>query len=198
MSNTSSLSLPLDKLYQLCLTGGYGLISAYELASQHKIRYPFHSDSLDKLIKQEANKVATMGFLTGLGGLISLPITLPASAIGALFIQMRLVATIAILQGHDIYDKRIQLLMYFSLCVMSGKSELQRFCLKTLMKQSNEIIQQISLSVTKQLIVILSTKNSLKLVKVIPLVSGMTGAIIDRIITYRIGQFAKHQFNQSY
>lgn len=103
---------------------------------------------------------------------------------------MRLVATIAILQGHDVYDKRIQLLMYFSLCVMSGESELQRFCLKTLMKQPNEIIQQISLSVAKQLIVILSTKNSLKLVKVIPLLSGMTGAIIDRIITYRIGQFS--------
>lgn len=195
MSNTSSLSLPLDKLYQLCLTGGYGLISAYELANQHKIRYPFHSDSLDKLIKQEANKVATLEFLTAFSGFITLSIILPASAISILFIQMRLVVTIAILQGHDINDKRIQLLMYFSLCMISGKSELQQFCLKTLMKQPNKIIVQMSQQIIQQLIASLSAKHSVKFIKVLPLLGGVTGAVIDRMITYRIGQFAKRQFN---
>lgn len=125
---------------------------------------------------------------------MSLPITLPANAVSSLFIQMRLVATIAILQGHDVRDERIKLLMYFSLCVMTGKAELQQFCLNALMKQSSEIIQQMSLSITKQLIAALGAKHAVKLIKVIPLLGGIKGAVIDRVITCKIGQFAKQQF----
>lgn len=195
MHDKLALSTLLDKLYQLCLTGGYGLISAYELANQYKIRYPFHSDSLDKLIKQEANKSATIGFINGLGGLISFPVTLPTNVISSLFIQMRLVVVIAILQGHNVYDKRIKTLIYFSLCMMSSQAELQHICLKTLMKQPQEVFVQISKKITQQLIVSLLTKHSIKLIKIIPLISGVTSAVINRVITYRIGQFAKRQFN---
>ncbi|WP_294910392.1 EcsC family protein [uncultured Gilliamella sp.] len=195
---SDKLPLLLDKLYQLCLTGGYGLASAYTLAEQHKTRFPFHSDSLDKLIKQEADKATMAGFITGLGGILSLTITLPANTLSVLFIQMRLSTTIAILQGHDVRDTRIKILIYLSLCLISSKLKLQQFCLATLMKQPNEIFQQISFSITKQLIVILSTKQSVKLIKAIPAIGGVMGAVIDRIITYRIGKFSKSQFGQFY
>lgn len=191
---STSLSLLLDKLYQLCLRGGYGLASAYILAEEHKTHYPSYSDSLDKLIKQEANKATMTGFVTGLGGIVSLPVMLPANAVSSLFIQMRLVATIAILQGHDVHDERIKILMYFSLCAMSGKAKLQQLCLKALMKESHETVKQLSLTVTKQLVTSLSTKHMVKFIKVIPLLGGVTGAVIDRIVTYRVGQFAKQQF----
>jgi hypothetical protein len=193
---SDKLSLLLDRLYQICLTGGYGLASAYTLAEQHKERFPFYSDSLDNLIKQEANKAGTTGFITGLGGMTSLPITLPANALSVLFIQMRLVITIAILQGHDVKDKRIKTLIYLSLCVMASKLKLQQFCLATLLKQPNEVVWKINLSITKQLITILSAKYSVKLIKMLPIFGGVVGAVIDRTVTYRIGQFAKNQFNQ--
>ncbi|OCG17234.1 hypothetical protein A9G29_01790 [Gilliamella sp. Fer2-1] len=193
---SDKLSLLLDRLYQICLTGGYGLASAYTLAEQHKERFPFYSDSLDNLIKQEANKAGTTGFITGLGGMTSLPITLPANALSVLFIQMRLVITIAILQGQDVKDKRIKMLIYLSLCVMASKLKLQQFCLATLLKQPNEVVWKINLSITKQLITILSAKYSVKLIKMLPIFGGVVGAVIDRTVTYRIGQFAKNQFNQ--
>lgn len=193
---SDKLSLLLDKLYQLCLTGGYGFSSAYTLAEQHKANFSLHSENLNKLIKDEADKATVTGFITGLGGVLSLPITFPTNALSVLLIQMRLVTTIAILQSHDVYDERIKILIFLSLCVMASKSKLQQFCLATLMKQPNEVIRKISLSVIKQLISIISTKHSLKLIKVIPIFGGVMGAIVDRIITYRIGQFAKNQFNQ--
>ena len=88
----------------------------------------------------------------------------------------------------------------YPLCLTGGysKLKLQQFCLATLMKQPNEIFRQISLSITKQLIVILSTKQSVKLIKAIPAIGGVMGAVIDRIITYRIGKFSKSQFGQFY
>jgi uncharacterized protein (DUF697 family) len=193
---SDKLSLLLDRLYQICLTGGYGFASAYTLAEQHKARFPFYSDSLNNLIKQEANKAGTTGFITGLGGMASLPITLPANALSVLFIQMRLVITIAILQGQDVKDKRIKMLIYLSLCVMASKLKLQQFCLATLLKQPSEVVWKINLSITKQLITILSAKYSVKLIKMLPIFGGVVGAVIDRTVTYRIGQFAKNQFNQ--
>jgi uncharacterized protein (DUF697 family) len=193
---SDKLSLLLDRLYQICLTGGYGFASAYTLAEQHKARFPFYSDSLNNLIKQEANKAGTTGFITGLGGMASLPITLPANALSVLFIQMRLVITIAILQGQDVKDKRIKMLIYLSLCGMASKLKLQQFCLATLLKQPSEVVWKINLSITKQLITILSAKYSVKLIKMLPIFGGVVGAVIDHTVTYRIGQFAKNQFNQ--
>ena len=189
MSN--ELPLLFDKLFQLCLTGGYGFSSAYTLAEQHKANFSLHSDNLNKLIKDEADKATVTGFITGLGGVLSLPITFPTNALSVLLIQMRLVTTIAILQGHDVYDERIKILIFLSLCVMASKSKLQQFCLATLMKQPNEVIRKISLSVIKQLTSIISAKHSLKLIKVIPIFGGVMGAVV-----HRIGQFAKNQFNQ--
>lgn len=193
---SDKLPLLLDKLYQLCLTGGYGFSSAYTLAEKHKANFPLHSDNLDKLIKHETDKATATGFITGLGGIASLPITLPTNALSVLFIQMRLVTTIAILQGHDVYDERIKILIFLSLCVMASKLKLQQFCLATLLKQPNEVVWKINLSITKQLITILSAKYSVKLIKMLPIFGGVVGAVIDRTVTYRIGQFAKNQFNQ--
>ena len=51
---SDELPLLFDKLFQLCLTGGYGFSSAYTLAEQHKANFPLHSDNLNKLIKDEA------------------------------------------------------------------------------------------------------------------------------------------------
>ena len=188
---SDELPLLFDKLFQLCLTGGYGFSSAYTLAEQHKANFSLHSDNLNKLIKDEADKAIVTGFITGLGRVLSLPITFPTNDLSVLFIQMRLVTTIAILQSHDVYDERIKILIFLSLCVMASKSKLQQFCLATLMKQPNGVIRKISLSVIKQLTSIISAKHSLKLIKVIPIFGGVMGAVV-----HRIGQFAKNQFNQ--
>jgi len=109
---TLPLTLLINKFYAQCLSGSYGLDSAYEIATAHQKRFKHPANALDRLIKQESKKAALGGVLTGLGGIISLPVTIPANLTSTLFIQMCLVTAIAILQGHDVKDERIKALVY--------------------------------------------------------------------------------------
>ncbi|PXZ03638.1 hypothetical protein DKK70_15570 [Gilliamella apicola] len=55
---SDELPLLFDKLFQLCLTGGYGFSSAYTLAEQHKANFPLHSDNLNN--QHQLIKIGTL------------------------------------------------------------------------------------------------------------------------------------------
>ncbi|ABC22494.1 hypothetical protein Rru_A1694 [Rhodospirillum rubrum ATCC 11170] len=52
-------------------------------------------------VRRTALQAGAAGFMTGLGGLVTLPVALPANVVSVLALQTRLVATIACLHGHD-------------------------------------------------------------------------------------------------
>lgn len=196
----SNLTLPLtlliNKLYAQCLSGGYGLDSAYEIATAHQKRFKHPANALDKLIKQESKKAALGAVFTGLGGVISLPITIPANLISTLFIQMRLVTAIAILQGYDVKEEKIKVLVYISLCVMPGKQKMWKTFVNLIHKSNQEVIKKISLNINNILISIMNLKHGTKIIRLFPFIGSVTGGVVDGLMTYQIGQFAKRQFSQ--
>ena len=46
------------------------------------------------------------GFLTNIGGLVTMPVAVPANIAGLALLQCRMVAGIAHLRGYDLEDKR--------------------------------------------------------------------------------------------
>ena len=53
-------------------------------------------------INYQIAKCSTAGFLTGLGGVLSLPIAIPANIASALFIQLQTIVTLAKIGGFDV------------------------------------------------------------------------------------------------
>lgn len=53
-------------------------------------RYATHDERIDSLVRWETTKNFTTGFATGLGGLVTLPLSVPASIGGAWVIQARM------------------------------------------------------------------------------------------------------------
>lgn len=51
---------------------------------------------------------ASTGFVCGLGGFLTLPITLPTNIVGVATLQLHLCAATAFMGGHDIYDDDIR------------------------------------------------------------------------------------------
>ena len=77
------------------------LKSASALATEY-LRDPSYADDearIDALINWETAKNFTTGFLTGLGGLMTLPVAVPASLGASWAVQARLVGTIAAIRG---------------------------------------------------------------------------------------------------
>jgi ABC-type uncharacterized transport system permease subunit len=80
---------------------------------------------VDALIRWEAAKNFTSGFLTGLGGVVTLPVTIP-SALGASWItQARMCGAIAAVYGHALKEDRVRTLVLLAMIGDSGKEILR-------------------------------------------------------------------------
>ena len=73
---------------------------------------PEERDDIEKtirrLIVESVEAAGVNGFVTGLGGFIAMPVTIPANMAGALVINARLAAAIAYLRGYDPSDPHVR------------------------------------------------------------------------------------------
>lgn len=81
----SKMNELLDWGFEKALTGLPTMDTAYELAEEYTNKYGVEQ-GIDKLITTQLAKCGTSGFLTGLGGLITLPVAVPANISSVLFI----------------------------------------------------------------------------------------------------------------
>jgi hypothetical protein len=78
---------------------------------------------IDSLVAQHVGMASAQGFLTNLGGLITLPVALPANLAGTAVVQMRMIAGIAHLRGYDVDDRRVRTALTL---LMLGEDEVRR------------------------------------------------------------------------
>ena len=57
-------------------------------------------------------KCTTSGFVTGFGGLLALPVTVPANITSVLYVQMRMIACTAHMAGYDVKSDQVQTFVY--------------------------------------------------------------------------------------
>ena len=67
-----------------------------------------HEAAVDSLVMQHVGLAGAQGFLTNLGGLLTLPVALPANLAGLAVVQMRMIAAIVHLRGYDVDDRRVR------------------------------------------------------------------------------------------
>src|SRR4051812_11667164 len=86
------------------------LSSAHDLADEYLIDrgYKNHDARVAALINWETTKNFTSGFVTGLGGVLVLPVALPAAFAASWVIQARMAAAIARVYGHNIHSDRVR------------------------------------------------------------------------------------------
>lgn len=76
---------------------GFG--TSAEMAERFLSKYGGVSEAISHLVNWQITSAATAGFVTSLGGLATMPLTLPANIAGVLAIQLRMVGAIADLGG---------------------------------------------------------------------------------------------------
>ena len=71
---SSKMMQVLDWAYEKSLNGVPGMPPVIEFAEQYKNKSGSLESNVNSLIRWQMSKTATSGFLTGLGGLITLPV----------------------------------------------------------------------------------------------------------------------------
>jgi hypothetical protein len=117
MSEEQAASI-LDACYEKALHGAPGAKSCSQLAEEYLAKYPNPVMAIDEFVKWQVGKCTTSGFFTSLGGISTLPITLPANLTTVWYVQLRMIGTIAAISGYNPSDDEVQSLAY--ICLAGG------------------------------------------------------------------------------
>lgn len=189
-------------LYEKALTGLPGTGTAIELGDSYLKQEGTLRRQVDTLIRMQNIKAGSSGFLTGLGGIITLPVTFPANLVSVLYIQIRMVAAIAYMGGFDLRDDRVKTLVYLCLAGNAAKDILQEAGILLGKNLTSRLIGNISAKTIQAInqkvgITLLSKsggKGIINPVKAVPLAGGLIGGAFDAALTNVIGNTARGIF----
>ena len=197
----------LDKVYNLALNG-IGVMSEplEQFVSDYVSQYGRTEKAIDKMVSAQKLKLTTSGFITGLGGLITLPIAIPADLASSLYVEMRMIAAIASLRGYDIYSDQVKTLVYA--CMVGNalgdiikqagiKTATQLTVKKLLPKLTREIIVKVNKAVGFRLLTKSGTKGLINVEKAIPVIGGIVGASFNYLEVAVYAKCAKAMFNEN-
>ncbi len=195
----------LDFAYEKALEPPRGLDSAWDLARNYQKNDGNTLDQVNSLIRWQNTKAATSGFVTGLGGLIALPVTVPAHITTVLFLQVRMIAAIAIMGGHDVEDDRVKTLVYVCLAGNAAKEVLrnvgirigEKLTIRAINSITRESLVAINRAVGFRLLTKFGEKGVINLGKAVPVVGGLLGATFEVVATYGVGKVARKTFIDS-
>jgi hypothetical protein len=155
--------------------------------------------AIDAVIDQHIRLAGVQGFATSVGGLVTLPVLLPANLTGLAIVQARMVAAIAHLRGYELDDPRVRTAVITCLLGEDGvtdrleKSSLPTspLAIATAPVFDPELDRLVSGEVVGELIARISGKRmALTMTRRVPLLGGAVGAGVDGWATYRVGEYA--------
>ncbi|MDB5054117.1 MAG: hypothetical protein JWM44_2167 [Bacilli bacterium] len=188
----------LNWAYEKAVCGFAKTKSAQELADEYLRREGTLEEKIDALIRSQTAKSAVSGFLTGLGGLPTLPFSVPASILSSLCIQLRLVSAIACMCRYDINRDEVKMLAFACLCGNGAKDILTKAGLnlgaklteRVLSQLSREALKQVNAAVGVKLLAKFGQSVAANMAKVIPLLGGFVSAAFDAGGTLAVGKAA--------
>lgn len=192
----------LDWTYEKAINGIPGLDSAYDLAADYTKSNESLYSQANSLIRWQNTKAGTSGFLTGLGGIITLPVSVPANVASVMYVQIRMIAALAHMGGHNLQDDRVKSLVFVCLTGNAAKDILKDVGIVVGRKVAENAIKNISgktiTAINKKVGFRLLTKfgetGVVNLGKTIPLLGGVIGATFDSVTTNTVGNIARDTF----
>jgi uncharacterized protein (DUF697 family) len=192
----------LEWAYDKALSGVAGTDSAFDLASEYLKQDGTLLDQVNSLIRWQNTKAGATGFVTGLGGLATMPVAIPANLATVLLIQIRMIAAIAKMGGYDIRDDRVRTLVITCLAGDSAMEILrdfgvalgQKLAKVAISKISGEVLTKINQAVGFRLLTKAGSTGLINISKAIPFVGGIVGATFDSVTTNTIGNVARGIF----
>ena len=173
--------------------------SVDELAEDYSSKYPTAAKAL---VANQLVKCTTSGFLTGLGGIITLPVAVPANVSSVLYVQLRMIAAVAKLGGYEPNTDQVQTLVYACMTGQAVADVLKgtgvklgtKIATASIEKISGATLTRINQKVGFRLITKFGQTGIINLGKMVPLAGGVIGGGFDLVTTNIIAQNALKLF----
>ena len=200
---TSQMLQVLDWAYDKANGNVPGFGTSREMAEEYLAKNNGNiEEAVDAMVRWQVTAAATAGFVTSLGGLPTMLITLPANIAGVMAIQLRLIGAIAHMTGFHEETEERKTGMYLCLLGAEASNVLSKtaaqfaikFTTAALKKLPATVLVKINQAVGFRLVTKFGTTGLVNLNKAIPLIGGFVGGAVDAFSTYAIAQAAKALF----
>jgi len=201
--NAENVLKALDICYQKCLSGIEHVSPPIEqLASNYQTRKATDSEAAKSMIRHQIIKCTTSGFITGFGGAISLPVTIPANLGSVLYVQMRMVACTAYIAGYDVKSDQVQTLIYACLAGVAinelikkaGIKVGEKLTISAIKRIPGKVLTKINQKVGFRLLTKFGETGIINLGKLVPGVGAVINGGLDLAETKAIGNRAYKWF----
>jgi len=193
----------LDKLYNKAIDGIPKVsIPINELADDYLEKNNDVETAAKSFVNYQIAKCTTSGFLTGLGGIITLPVSIPTNISSVLYVQMRMIACLAYMGGYDTNSDQVQTLVYACLAGISVDSIIKNVGIQFGTKLSMAMVKKIPGSVLTKInqkvgfrfLTKFGSKGVVNIGKAIPVVGGVISGGFDFVETKIIANRAYKMF----
>ncbi|MDQ6687001.1 MAG: EcsC family protein [Actinomycetota bacterium] len=183
---------------------GAGPLPGAAAAGQKQLQ-EHHGDidrAIHDVIENHVRYAGAQGFLTNIGGLVTMAVTVPANVTGLAVVQCRMVAAIAHLRGYDLTDPRTRSAIYAFLLgedqmlslISRKKLPGPPMALATAPVHDPQLDTVLANEVASELIAKVAGKRMASAVsRRVPLVGGLVGAGADGFSTWRIGRHVERE-----
>ncbi len=193
----------LRNLLEVAINGTSNVPGAKSAAAKHLVKRDSVEEAIESLVLTHVGLAGAQGFVTSLGGLPTLAVTLPANIAGLAIVQVRMIASIAHLRGYDINAPQVRTAMILCLMGREGTQKLvdsgvlptTPLAIATAPVFDETLDQTVSERVLGELLTRIGGRRaSLLFARRIPLVGGGVGATMDGFSTIEIGGYAREVF----
>lgn len=185
---------------------GFGPFANAENSAREALRDRSPEHAVRVLIRNHCLVAGGQGFVTNLGGFITLPVALPANIGAAYLIQTHLAAAIASVHGHDLDGEEVRTAILLCLLGNAGAEVVKQLGIKVGVSYSAALLKRLPVAVIRAinrkvgftLVAKYGSKRALlTLSKGFPIVGGGVGGTVDLIATRAVGRFADVFFRPS-
>lgn len=193
----------LDEAYKKVLDGIPRVSPPVKtLAEDYLKKHKTKEEACKSMMKNQIIKCTTSGAIAGFGGLITLPVTLPANIANVLYVQMRMIACTAYMAGYELNSDQTQTFVYACLAGVAVNQLVKKVGIKIgekvfdnlINKIPGKVLNAINKKVGMRLLTKYGTKGAINLGKLIPGVGAAVGGGLDFLETKIIANRAYKWF----
>ncbi|MGC4109950.1 MAG: EcsC family protein [Nocardioides sp.] len=196
----------VDVLLDAGIDGLGPLKSARELADQAARETRSPDAALKKVVRSHVVKGGVGGFVTSVGGFVTMPVALPANVLEFYVGATRMVASIAVLRGYDVDDPQVRTAVLLTLVGSDADEVLAK---AGLTGGSGKVVGLVGQQLPPAALLILNKAIAFRLLRgvgekafarlgrAVPLAGGVVGGGIDVWMMKRIADHALGEFPHS-
>lgn len=192
----------VERLLDVGIDGRGRFVSAQQVADAVRCDHADAAQAIDAVVSQHTRLAAAGGFVTGIGGFVTLPVALPMNVIEFYAVATRMVAAIASLRGYALHLPGVRSAVMLTLVGADADDLLSKAGVARPGRLSNlaaarlpgPALMVLNKGIGFRLVSSVGRSSLARFGKGVPVVGGMVGAGLDVFLLRRIADQARREF----